>query len=271
MNFRTLYNLNLSLVNAGGKVKYLLRLPSLSKTLKLLKRNEELISSRHKDTIYICGLGPSLADVDLDKIAETEEADTLVVNYFIKMAESTKLKPTYYLMADAGFVKPKRRPDLEKAIELYPNSKFIWNSSFPVLDPSVMDYPCDKYFMAMYDGYYIKPSKIDITSITPAFGNCVCCAVAFAIGMGYKKIILLGCDFNSFAFPHEVHCYDGGIDSNAPRRVALDFELFSYSFDATVHLMLEQYSKSVNVKILNATKGSLIDAYERVNMPDLYK
>ena len=70
MNFGKLYNLNLSFVNAGGKVNHLLRLTSLSKTLKLLKRNEELINNRRNDTIFICGLGPSLADVDLDKITE---------------------------------------------------------------------------------------------------------------------------------------------------------------------------------------------------------
>ena len=270
MNFGKLYNLNLSFVNAGGKVNHLLRLTSLSKTLKLLKRNEELINNRRNDTIFICGLGPSLADVDLDKITEIE-ADTLVVNHFFKMAESTKLKPTYYLMADAGFVKPKHRPALEKAIELYPNSKFIWNSSFPVRDSTIMDYDCDKYFIAMYNGYYIKPQKIDITKVTPAFGNCICVAIAFAMGVGYKRIILLGCDFNSFAFPHEVHCYDGGKENQAARRISLDMELFCYSFDATVHLKLAEYAMQNNVKILNATRGSLIDAYEKIDMPEIYK
>lgn len=261
MNFRTLYSLNLEFVNAGGKIKYLLRLPSLRKTLQMLKKNEQLISNRKSDTIYICGLGPSLADVDLDKIAAMDNVDTLVCNYFVKMANTTKLKPTYYMMADAGFVNPKHRPALEKAIQLYPDTKFIWNSSFPALDPSTLNYPCDKYFIAMYDGYYIKPKQIDITKVTPALGNVICVAIGFAIGAGYKKIVLLGCDFNSFAFPHEVHCYDGGKDNKAARRISLDFELFCYSFDATVHLQLAKYANLLGVEIVNSTKGSLIDAY----------
>ena len=270
MNFRTLYYLNLNFVNAGGKVKYVLRLPSLRKTLKLLKHNEELINGRKNDIIYICGLGPSLADVELDKLANVD-ADTLVVNYFVKMAETTKLKPTYYMMADAGFVSPKHRPALEKAIMTYPYSKFIWNSSFPTLDSSIMDYPCEKYFLAMYNGYYIKPRKFDITKITPAFGNCICTAIAFAIGVGYKRIVLLGCDFNSFAFPHEVHCYDGGKENKSARRISLDFELFCYSFDATVHLKLAEYARQQKIEIKNATRGSLIDAYEKIDIPELYK
>ena len=271
MNFRTLYNLNLEFVNAGGKIKYLLRLPSLRKTLKLLKKNEQLISNRKSDTIYICGLGPSLADVDLDKIAAMDNVDTLVVNHFFKMSKQHKLRPTYYLMADAGFLKPQHRPSLERAISLYKDAKFIWNSSYPSSDPTVLDYPCEKYFIAMYNGYYIHPKQFDITKVTPAFGNVICVAIGFAIGAGYKKIVLLGCDFNSFAFPHEVHCYDGGKENKAPRHVALDFELFTYSFDATVHLMLAEYAKLHGIDIQNATRGSLIDAYERIDYPELYR
>lgn len=270
MTFQQLRYHNLSFVNIGGKIKFLLRLPSLHKVLRLLKRNEQLIQERKHDTIYICGLGPSLADVDLDKL-QKQDADSLVVNHFFKMTNQTRLRPTYYLMADAGFLKSKHRTALEKAIELYPNAKFIWNSSFPQLDPTVMDFPCDKYFMAMYNGYYIKPTNFDITKITPAFGNCICAAIAFAIGVGYKKIILLGCDFNSFAFPNEVHCYDGGKDNKGARRISLAQELFSYSFDAAVHENLGKYAKMQNVEVVNATRGSLIDAYERVDMPELYK
>lgn len=53
MDFRSLYKLNLQFVNAGGKLKYLLRLPSLNKTTALLKKNKELITNRKHDTIYM--------------------------------------------------------------------------------------------------------------------------------------------------------------------------------------------------------------------------
>ena len=188
MNFKTLYNLNLSLVNIGGKVKFFLRLPSYGKTQKLLQRNEKLINSREHDTIYICGMGPSLADIDWDNLIHTQ-ADTLVVNSFVKMAETTKLIPTYYLMADAAFVGSRLRPILERAVKVYPNSKFIWNSTLPFLDSSLLDYACDKYFLAMYNGYYNAPKTINIKKVMPAFGNCICAAIAFAIGVGYKRII----------------------------------------------------------------------------------
>lgn len=270
MDFGTLYNLNLEFVNIGGKAKYLIRLPQLHKTNQLLERNQELINNRTHDTIYICGMGPSLADVDLDRLIGIQ-ADTLVVNSFVKMAETTKLTPSYYLMADAVFVGSRLRPTLDGAVEKYPNSKFIWNSSLPFLDSSLLNYACDKYFLAMYNGYYNAPKTINIRKVMPAFGNCICAAIAFAIGVGYKKIILLGCDFNSFAFPHEVHCYDGGKENKAARRISLDVELFCYSFDATVHMNLSKMARNNGIQIINATRGSLIDAYEKIDMPNLYK
>lgn len=270
MNFRSLYRLNLQFINAGGKVKYLLRLPLLGKTLKLLKKNQEIISNRKHDTIYICGLGPSLADVDLDKLVD-KEADTLVVNHFFKMADQTNLKPTYYLMADAGFMKPKHIAAFNKAIEMYKNTTFIWNSSFQTVNPDVVNFDCKKAFLAMYNGYYIDPKKIDITKVMPAFGNVICAAIAFAIGTGYKKIVLLGCDFNSFAFPHEIHCYDGGKNNKAARRISLDFELFCYCFDASVHVQLADYAKTLGVEIINSTRGSLIDAYPMNVDESLYR
>ena len=222
MDFRSLYRLNLLFINAGGKVKYLLRLSSLSKTKKLLKTNEEIIATRKHDTIYICGLGPSLADVDLDRLYKKD-------------------------------------------------TTFVWSTSFLSINPDLVNLDCKKTFLAMYNGYYIDPKKFELTKVMPAFGNVVCAAIAFAIGAGYKKIVLLGCDFNSFAFPHEVHCYDGGKENKAVRRISLGYELFCYCFDAFVHVQLAEYARTLGVEIINSTKGSLIDAYPMNVDETLYK
>ena len=160
-----------------------------------------------------------------------------------------------------GITTERQIEAFNKAMDMYKDTTFVWNSSFLKINPKVANYNCKKLFIAMYNGYYISPKKIDITTVMPAFGNVICAAIAFAIGVGYKKIVLLGCDFNSFAFPHEIHCYDGGKENKAARRISLDYELFCYSFDATVHVQLAEYAKSVGVEIRNSTKGSLIDAY----------
>ena len=270
MNFQSLYKLNLEFVNFGGYVKCLLRFPSYFGVKKLLKKNQELIENRKNDTCYILGLGPSLADVNLDTLID-KNVDTIVVNRFTKMARTTSLQPTYYMMVDNAFAVPPVREVLDQAVKLYPNTNFIWNTNFPTLDSEIVNLPCKKYFIAMYKGYYHKPKEINVTDIMPAFGNCVCAAIGFAIGLGYKKIRLLGCDFNSFAAQHQVHCYDGGKDGKVPRLYALDRELFAYSFDATVHWKLAELARQKGVEVINITRGSLIDAYQRADQPELYK
>lgn len=270
MNFQLLYKLNLEFVNLGGYVKCILRLPSYWRVKKLLKKNSELVSNRKNDTCYILGLGPSLADVNLDKLQDMN-VDTIVVNRFTKMAETTKLQPTYYMMVDNAFVIPPERKVLDEAVELFPSTNFIWNANFPMLDKSVLNLSCNKFFIAMYKGYYHKPKDIKVTDIMPAFGNCVCTAIGFAIGLGYKRIQLLGCDFNSFASQHQVHCYNGGKEGKTKRLYALDYELYAYAFDASVHLQLAQYAKTKGAEIINLTRGSLIDAYPRADISELYE
>lgn len=270
MTLNDIFKLNCQIINWGGKIKYVLRLHHLPKVLKLLKNNRALLNSRKHDTIYICGSGPSLAEVDLDKLGQLH-ADTLVVNYFVKMASKTCLQPTYYMMADAAFLSPEHKQALVKAIETYPQTKFIFNSNFAIQDPNILRYDCQKYFLAMYNGNYNKPKEINLLKVNPAFGNVICCAIAFAMGMGYKKIVLLGCDFNSFAFQHEVHCYDGGTNNMAKRRISMSTELFCYSFVAYKHLILAAYANKHKISIENSTKGSLIDAYPIIIDDNLYK
>ena len=93
----------------------------------------------------------------------------------------------------------------------------------------------------------------------PAFGNIVCCAIGFALGLGYKRIILLGCDFNSFATQKVEHCYSESKDK--PKLRPLSMELFCYSFEAEMHNRLSVYADNHKIEILNGTPNSLIDSY----------
>ena len=102
----------------------------------------------------------------------------------------------------------------------------------------------------------------------PAFGNVACTAIACAMALGYKKIVLLGCDFNSFASRSNNHCYT---DKNIDRLHKMSYELFCYSFNADMHDELQFYAMEHDIEIINSTKGSLIDAYPYVIDEELYK
>ena len=102
----------------------------------------------------------------------------------------------------------------------------------------------------------------------PALGNVASAAILCAIGMGYKKIVLLGCDFNSFTTPFRSHCYS---EPGERKRIRLFFELFCYSFAADTHMEIAKYAEKMGVTIVNSTKGSLIDAYPLEIDESLYK
>jgi hypothetical protein len=112
----------------------------------------------------------------------------------------------------------------------------------------------------MWSGIFKAEKSIDFTKNLPTLGNVMVVAIALALYVGYKEIILLGADFNSFASTSRKHCYTE--DNNVKLR-SLSSELFMHSFVADTHYELRKYAEKHGVRIINATKGSLLDAYER--------
>jgi hypothetical protein len=80
--------------------------------------------------------------------------------------------------------------------------------------------------------------------------------------MGFKEIYLLGCDFNSFAAQTENHCYDKKNDIIS-RRISLADELKFYALVAYHHYALQKLALKMNVRIVNLTENSLLDAYPK--------
>ncbi len=257
MSFKELFNLNLAIVNYGGLLKYIIRRTKNPGSNKILRQNIRLGDSKKSDTCYICALGPSLKEVDFSVL----EGDTMVVNAFVLLGkEYPDFVPTYYMFADKGFAKEKHLWKFKSALETYipKKTKFILDVGLKG-NEALNPYPENQiYFMNNGKGLFYSNKKIKLDSINPAFGNVACVAIAYAIALGYKKIVLLGCDFNSFAQTTQAHCYK---DTTAKRQISFDFELFNYSFDANMHMQLAEYARNHGIEIINSTKGSLIDAY----------
>lgn len=225
-----------------------IRLPKFIRLKNILERNKGLKNVRKTRKCYIVGLGPSLKKVDLSKLTD---GDFITVNSFYKDPNSARIRPLMHIMLD-WLSYTVEREDLDMAIETFPNSNFLLNA---------------KYYDKKLDGkkrYWIctwgpeKVSKeISLTKICPSFDNVINHAVYAAMYMGYAEIILLGCDFNSFASRKLNHSY-----GESERTLKLSHELFAYSFVADSHMKLAEYAETHNIKIINATYGSLIDAYE---------
>ena len=258
LNQETLFGLNFKLLDMGGVVKRVSNYLLHHSTYTAIKRNKGLEGIGHeKQTMHIIALGPSLKQVDIYKI----KGDTLVVNRFYKVGQLyPEFVPTYYMMIDYQFGKEENKKDFHLALDTYleRGTIFLLNSKLkgsPLLD----GYPQKNiYFFSCFGGDIHPEKKYKLDGILPAFQNVVGSAIMILSLMGYKKISLLGCDFNSFASTKRVHCYK---DDSSERFMRMSWELYAYSIVAHQYDGLQLYALNNGFDIINSTKGSLIDAF----------
>ena len=253
--FHSLFKLNTIMMDLAGKALSLKRYPYLLSQKAFMKRNSELKNLRKSDTCYILGMGPSLKGVDLSKI----DGDIFTVNGFYNFAGAKEIKPDFYCVTDTFAFTRTDDDMLANAMDMFPDATFLLNGLYQKEAAEKIGERKNKtFFSYAWSGYFNPHKKIDFTKNLPIMGNIVCHVIMAAMYMGYKRIILLGCDFNSFASRHQSHCYE---DAVKERSLALSYELFCYSFCADEHDQLAQYAKDHGIEIVNATNGSLIDAY----------
>lgn len=252
--FSALFSLDETLLALGCSALAIGRLPQYVFESGVRKKNRELGKKRSGDRCYILGLGPSLRDVDLHKL----EGDIFATNGYVLCDEKDRVRPDFYCLVDGAFYEGGNGI-LKAARAAYPDATFLLNGKFRNAVEKSADAPINKYFFYMWAGPFSARRELDCSKLTPLAGNVVCFAIMAALYMGYREIVLLGCDFNSFARRKSEHCY---IESDDSRRIGMDYELFCYSFVARTHIELAKYAQNHGVKIVNATAGSLIDAYE---------
>lgn len=110
--------------------------------------------------------------------------------------------------------------------------------------------------------YPVKSIDVVLHKNTYGLMNVVSVCIASAIYMGFKEIYLLGCDYNAFCNFGRGHCYDDeeelkGISYN------LAFYLKYYHLTTEFHYLIAKFAKENDIRIINLTDVSLLDAYPR--------
>lgn len=267
MNQQTLFKLVIKAFDIGGYVKRLSNYVLNHKTYSSIKKNKKLVDEKKAvRQAYVLALGPSLKNVDLNKI----DGDTIVVNRFFKIGVNfPAFVPTYYIMIDYGFAEEKNRKDFCTALDMYlkRGTIFLLNSKLKG-STLLKGYSSENIYYISCFGGNVNPNKhYRLDAILPAFQNVVGAAIMSLSTMGYKKISLLGCDFNSFASTTRIHAYK---DDSSERPIRMSRELFAYSIVAIQYDDLQAYAKKHGIEIINSTKGSLIDAFPVIINEHLY-
>jgi len=230
----------------------------------IIGRNIELKNKHKGQRCFIIGTGPSLNEMDLTYL---KNEVTFGVNFLFKSEQFKVLNPTYYAITDE-FFHNQGKEYLEGIFNNTKNSIMICNYKGKRVVNSCKIKPKEVYYIYQKLFPHKKLTCVDAHKNMTIGMNVVTGCIQMAIYMGFSEIYLIGADFNSFASEKPNHCYT---DDSNEREISLADELKFYSHATYFHYYIAKYAKDRNIKILNASKFSLLDAYERLNFSDIFK
>ncbi len=246
-------------------------------------------------TMAILGNGPALAE-ELPRLLEEMrggDRDFLAVNFFAEDERFTELRPAYYVLSDPMFFRDTTERQRIEALYRAMNERVAWPMNLYVqyYNPERFDYRAAlpnpnirivPFHTLTYRGLRRLEFWLYRHGLGSAnFGTVVQVGEYIALLLGYKRIELYGVDHTLLEglcvddanrlCRADRHYYDGGEPADprpmyqkVPRRpytmavyLAEVAELFRG------HEVLRDYARSLGARIVNRTRGSMIDAYER--------
>lgn len=247
-----------------------------------------------KSSAVILGNGPSLAG-DLPRLIERGEhrtKDVMAVNYFALDERFGVVRPAYYVLSDPMFFRDSACRD--RVAELYRvlNEKVTWPMNLYVqyYNPEHFDYRVAlpnpnirivRFHTQVYRGFRSVEFWLFRRGLGSAnFGTVVQVCEYIALLLGYKTLELYGVDhtlLDGLCVDDENrlcradgHYYDDAPAAPKPifqkvphRPYTLSVYLAEVAELFRGHEVLRDYARSLGARIVNRTKRSMIDAYER--------
>jgi hypothetical protein len=243
---------------------------------------------------FILATGPSIATQDLSPLAGEY---CIAVSMFHLHNEIRKIKPIWHVLAP---VHPPFKLDTVKKIidTCYDRYKGLEDINFMV-GHSSYEYAYKEYiknetnqfesefknrihYLDYNKSYSITEqnySSIDIWDLEKnPFGlrTVIFPAIQLAYYLGFKEIILLGCDHDYLLDLTRVesqHFYpekEGFSDEETFSSANLEEWFYTYYILWKEYRLIKNYMNDQNVKIINATNGGMLDVFPRVKFESLF-
>lgn len=250
--------------------------------------------------IFILGNGPSLKE-QMPRLIEQrawEKGDFMAVNFFSTSEEFTTLKPKYYVLSDPQFF--RKAGHSERVAEMYQAlaERVTWPMTLYVqyYNPEKFDYAAAvshnpnikivRFHTLLFHGFRNVEFWCYRHGLGSGnFGTVVQNGEFIAMLLGYRTIELYGVDHTLLEgltvneqnqlCRTQSHYYDA--EPAEPKPIFINatnppqpYTMASYLAETAElfrgHEVLAEYAKTQGVKIINRTKGSMIDAYQRQPM-----
>ena len=206
---------------------------------------------------FIIATGPSLTFEDLEKL---KDEYTFSMNSIIKVYNDTSFRPTYYAIQDNHVFM-----QMQDMIRKQPKDIPVFISDNIWLrfkrEKEWVEFPTDTMYHA-YDmklgKYHAKFSGDAYDIVYDGYSIAYSC-IELAVYMGFKEIYLLGCDCTYLG--EKEHFVDSGVEDRS-RKYATPKLIVGYEAAKT-------YADTHGIKIYNATRGGVLEVFERVDLDDI--
>ncbi len=253
-------------------VKYLFQ----SDFKKAIKHNKSLKNIHKGERCFIVGNGPSLKNMNLEGL---ENEYVITVNtIFRNDSIFSKIKSNCHVISDPNLFKLNKT----ETDNFSKNTK-KYNSNILLITP----YYKNNIFKQLFKDkiYQIFPHRLwsknlilDFTHNMPVSQNVVHTAIYTAVYMGFKDIILIGCEMTSFyenfaanVGKHEsFHAYELTDEDKKGYEKVKDshdnaYMLHDYAITFDIFKDINRYCESNHIRIINATIGGILDMFPRLS------
>lgn len=261
-------------------------------TMKIqLDRNAEFKNKYEGKRCFIIGNGPSIKSIDFSKLADEY---TFTVNQLPRNPEYEKLNTNFHVWADERFfnLDEKCPEDMEildvmKRVNTASNKPVVFykDVAYEMVNKFHLDKELNIFYYQQSSFEYsdLANANIDFTKLVPGFGTVIHYVILLAVYMGFKEIILLGCDCTGIVSIAESRvgkaensAYGYTISNNEKKRMEKVQNLTSFRdemqwwvnvFDD--YKILDEYCKKHGAKLMNATNPTLLEDVEKVKLEDV--
>jgi hypothetical protein len=254
----------------------------------LLKRNNEFKNSYKGKRCFIIGNGPSIHEVDFTTL---QNEIVFTVNQLPRNPDFKKLHTNFHVWSDERFfsIDKNKREDIEllkvmKSVNTDDNKPVIFYKL--AARQMIQEFDLEEVLdIRYYDEIGIemdllKKADLDFTKPVAGFPTVIHYAICLAVYMGFTEIVLLGCDCTGFISTAnarmskaEEALYGYEISKNEKRRLeklqkktSIRDELYWQVVMFDVYEILNQYCEYHGCKLYNATKPTLIEGVECIDL-----
>lgn len=252
------------------KVKGLLRRSNLART-----ENDRLLAAYHNahqgERCFLVGNGPSLSIADLNMI---QGEISFSCNLIYKIFDLTSWRPNYHFLVDGLFAQ-----NYDKEISEHINVPFF---TMEITKGLMRTYPIDTiYAYPVFKTHYrVRGNMLDY--YVPSNATVMSFMIEMAMYMGFAEIYLLGVDCSNTLAKGSHFIQDYRPESlrkqeeNIGRKkvvgnafTALEYGEYNRNRSVDAYKKLSAYAQKNGVRIINCTRGGLLEVYTRAKLEDV--